>query len=975
LVDKKYEKALIELESAHDLNPNDDTVESDLGALYLEMALQAGAKNDAAGSMVSIEKSLEHLDHALELDPRLPAALFNRALCLQLALNTDQARQAWRAYLAVDPETQWAVEARYNLQQLESKAYSDRSAKDVEEEFLNAMKSGDESQARDLLVNNRELIREKYLPQRLAMSFVQDRDRRPELTEALHYAGRLEKGATGDEFAEGIAGFYTSASTTQLATIEKAHADIRAGYELCLSSHYEPARVLFEQGRQSFVSVNDEWEAALAGYFIGYTLANTGQVDRTLSELESVAAYARKHKYLWLDATATYWIAGAHLQRGEHTNASESFKRALSLAEGIKDSYAIQRNLLELAKLSSEAGQRDDCLAYISRILQESASHGSSLRQQYRNHSLVFEMLSQMEMPHLARAVAVECVTLADAADDKAWMSESRSQAGAAFTRTGAFQNAQQWIDEATQSVLAVDDADTRRRLQAFASLRRGDLRFATRDFDGSQQAYADAIEYYDASGLPSFRQQGHMGLLKSLVALDRADELQTQIPASIQIIEQGRKQILDERERSGFLDEHENVYDIATGFEFDRANYEKAFEYAESSSSRALLDWLEKGNSYNESTSRAEFLTSDTATPLSLGEIRARIPSNVQVVKYAELDDKLLIWVISGEQFATVSIAIPEAELEKKIDAYSKLITSNTAVSADERDKLGRELYSLVLAPIEKVLVADKRICLVPSKGLFRLPFAAIPLPDGTTVISRFTILYSPSLSVFLHCTKTAEEKGAQKGESLLAVGNPAFDRVKFADLAYLPNTEEEVKNISKQYDNARILLGANATKRQFLSSVKNADVVHFAGHYVMVPGAPTSSYLLLAKNGDMPGSDALTNNELGKYRLDNTKLIVLAACRSGIEGSSVGEGLVGLSRTFIAAGVPVVLGAAWDVESHATALLMKEFHSNRRNYHMATAEALQNAQLAVANDPSGMFKDPYYWAGFITIGGSTSF
>src|SRR5207248_2789297 len=130
-------------------------------------------------------------------------------------------------------------------------------------------------------------------------------------------------------------------------------------------------------------------------------------------------------------------------------------------------------------------------------------------------------------------------------------------------------------------------------------------------------------------------------------------------------------------------------------------------------------------------------------------------------------------------------------------------------------------------------------------------------------SLISRFTLLYSPSLSVFLHCTKVADEKSAVREEHLLAVGNPRFDASKFKDVAYLPNAETEVAGLSKEYDRARVLVGPNATKQQFLSEIKHADVVHFAGHYFVVSGSPGSSYMLLAGNGTDQDSNTLTNDE----------------------------------------------------------------------------------------------------------------
>ena len=312
---------------------------------------------------------------------------------------------------------------------------------------------------------------------------------------------------------------------------------------------------------------------------------------------------------------------------------------------------------------------------------------------------------------------------------------------------------------------------------------------------------------------------------------------------------------------------------------------------------------------------------------------------------------------------------------LQDRVAEYADLISQPSSADDAETKKAGSELYRLVIEPIRPYLHADEEICFIPSKMLFDLAFGALPTPDGRPLIESFRLLYAPSANVFVLATRSAAGRTIDQNESILAVGNPSFVREKFDDLPYLPESENEVAEVSKLYPRWQTMIRGDATKDAFLKSITGAEVVHFSGHHVVVPGSPMSSYLLLAADGDDQARSELSNLELSRVSLERTKLIVLAACRSGVETYSRSEGMAGMARTVLAAQVPLVVASQWDVDSEATATLMTRFHMLRRTQHLSTTAALRAAQLELLNDPTGRFSSPYYWAGFSVYGGHAEF
>jgi CHAT domain-containing protein len=338
-------------------------------------------------------------------------------------------------------------------------------------------------------------------------------------------------------------------------------------------------------------------------------------------------------------------------------------------------------------------------------------------------------------------------------------------------------------------------------------------------------------------------------------------------------------------------------------------------------------------------------------------------------------LEDKVLIWVVSKDKFIVVPSIIEAEKLTEKVETYLKLLPKRGEAEQAEARRLERELYILLVEPVVNELDRSGEICVIPHKILFHLPFAALLSANGNYFLEEFNIFYAPSANIFILCTENAQKKAGLTNEELLAVGNPAFSQQEFEDLSDLPAAKIEAREIARFYEKEELLLGEAATKEAFRNSLRNAEVIHFAGHYLVAQHAPLASSLLLAGRTGKTDESVLTNAELIREKLPRAKLIVLSACQTGIENFYNGEGLIGLSRTFLAAGAPLVVASQWKVDSDATAQLMKRFHYYRREEKLSTTTALRRAQLEMLETDNGRFRQPYFWAAFATFGGYAEF
>jgi CHAT domain-containing protein len=179
---------------------------------------------------------------------------------------------------------------------------------------------------------------------------------------------------------------------------------------------------------------------------------------------------------------------------------------------------------------------------------------------------------------------------------------------------------------------------------------------------------------------------------------------------------------------------------------------------------------------------------------------------------------------------------------------------------------------------------------------------------------------------------------------------------------LTPLQAAEREAIEIASLF-NTKPVTGAQATKAFIQNRMPQSQIVHLATHGFLDGGGKLGipgEIALAPADGD---NGLLTAGEILKLRLQ-AELVVLSACNTG-RGEITGDGVVGLSRSFIAAGVPSIVVSLWSVPDNPTASLMKAFYSNFQQ-NPDKAQALRQAMLTTMKQHPA----PLEWAAFTLIG-----
>jgi CHAT domain-containing protein len=434
-------------------------------------------------------------------------------------------------------------------------------------------------------------------------------------------------------------------------------------------------------------------------------------------------------------------------------------------------------------------------------------------------------------------------------------------------------------------------------------------------------------------------------------------------------------------------LSYHARSYQLLQKILIAQNQTNQALEVAEQGRARALAELLYK---------RQGLTTSNQ--PLHIQHIRQIAQQeNATLVEYSIAWNDLYVWVIKPNgQVIFHKVDLENINLENiskntiVAAAYTAEGRGNSVITAlvsSTRDSVNttgtasskitqsscqsnnclQQMHDLLIKPIVADLPTNPNslVIFIPYDSLFLIPFAALQDENRKFFIEKHTLTISPSIQVLaLTHTEKAQLPSTKSQNLALVVGNPIMPKVGGQQLPQLPGAEIEAKAIA-QLLKTQPLIGGQATKAAVKQGMLGARFIHLATHALLNKQIPGGIYgkVALAPSGKDDGF--LGIDDVAKLPL-TAELAVLSACNTG-RGKITVDGVMGLSRAFISAGVPSVVVSLWTVADGSTAKLMQEFYIQLEQ-HQSKAQALRQAILKTKQ----YYPQPKNWAPFLLIGES---
>ena len=177
---------------------------------------------------------------------------------------------------------------------------------------------------------------------------------------------------------------------------------------------------------------------------------------------------------------------------------------------------------------------------------------------------------------------------------------------------------------------------------------------------------------------------------------------------------------------------------------------------------------------------------------------------------------------------------------------------------------------------------------------------------------------------------------------------------------LPALLGSDHSLDKIGSYYNDAKILIGNQASRNNFLHQYSKYKIIQLYTH-------ATDS----GRNGEPVihfADSALYLSELIAENQPSTRLIVLSACETGKGKFQRGEGVFSFNREFAAIGIPSSIVNLWSVDNMSTYALTELFYKYLSK-GMPVDIALQKAKLEFMQT-SSQNRLPYYWAAAIVAG-----
>ncbi|MBD2358548.1 CHAT domain-containing protein [Tolypothrix sp. FACHB-123] len=719
---------------------------------------------------------------------------------------------------------------------------------------------------------------------------------------------------------------------------------------------------------------------------LGIAYFQLGDYPKAIEYQQQRLAIAKEIKDRLGEGQALGNLGIAYFQLGDYPKAIEYHQQRLAIAKEIKDRLGEGQALGNLGNAYYALGDYPKAIEYhqqslaIATEIKNRLGEGTVLGNLGNAYYALGDYPKAIEYHQQRLAIAKEI-------KDRLGEGQSLGNLGNAYYALGDYPKAIEYYEQSL--AIAKQIKDRLGESQALGNLGNGYI---------SLGDYPKAIDYQQQRLAITKEIKDRLGEGQSLNNLGYAFYKQGNLSAAektlyegIKVYESLRNKKLADTNKVSFFDTQSSTYRILQQVLIAQNKTDAALEIAERGRARAFVELLASRVSTNNKQGDKS-LQSPTITDIK----QIAEQQNATFIQYSIIYDDfkvrgqqqnkesdLYIWVVKPTGEVTFRKVYLKLLWQKDKTTLDELVTnsrinigalrgcggivvSQNPDAANVKKPL-QQLYDILIKDIADLLPKNpsERVIFIPQGSLFLAPFPALLDEQGKYLVEKHTILTAPAIQV-LKFTHQLEQGRQTNYHNALIVGNPNMPVVSTepgkpaTQLISLPGAEQEAKTIADLLK-TKAILGKDATKANILQRLSSVDVIHLATHGWADDNRGLGSWIALAPSGKDDG--LLKAEEILDLKL-KAQLVVLSACETG-RGKLSGDGVIGLSRSLISAGVPSVLVSLWQVPDEPTQYLMVEFYKSLQT-QPDKALALRQAMLKTKEK----FPSPVNWAAFTLIG-----
>ncbi len=909
--------------------PKDVSIRNDLAWAYL-------ARGDRPGHERDYFDALELLGPVARAEPRNAPVWFNYAVALEKCADLQLAADAWKHYLEIAGNSQWAGEARVNLERVQKALDKKRERSSAPllppAEFASRIESGNPEEAAEL-----DLHIERYLAEAEADWLPAAYARAPGGSST---AGDAQRGLRALAFL--LKQNHDDTWLTDLLRMKPsvdaatATANLAAADRAYLANLFPQEVELAQQAAAAFHRAGSEPGRLRASFAVMYARFFESEEVGCLASGQSIEPVLKSSRYRWLQVQEML----------EKSECMETSSGELPRAQ------MLQTQALELARRSTYPGLQLRALAFHANVL--SARDPAGALRAARQAALLFWQSEAGERRGQNLYTVLGGVTrLMDLHYASAL---AQSEMLADFPGHGPVDIATTYYAIADEQQLAGDSA------AAEESLRKADAQIAlvpltqqdaNRHAELAEERAADELRFGHSSAalaeLEAMRPDTdslnedaiadyHKTLGEALVANGRSSEAEPEFLRALAIIEHTLPGLQSEADRLAWSRLQNQAYRDLFMLKLSLGHPDEAF---------AWWEWY-RGASLRGTRPIADgTLTPDRAAIVALTGYR--LPHEAAFISYVLLPNDPVAMVYRDGVVQVHHLQLP-ADIQALVLRYLRRCSDRDSNLQTLETESGR-LYSLLLAPFEDELRGASRLQIETDGVLDQVPFDLLHRPGDPLIADRFEFGFSPGLA---YAKPELQISTPFDGPALVV---SAADTPE-PGLPALPDAEQEAREVAGYFREARLVFGSQMPKADILQDLRDASVFHFAGH--AFAGVNVVGLRLNPDSVLTPGDIA----SLGTHRL---QLAVLSGCDTANGSDGAFTNVNSLARTLIGAGVPQVIASRWTVESGATRELMQVFYAKLAT-GQTPAASLHSAMAALRQN--SMYQRPYYWASFAVFG-----